>query len=255
MKDWMLEMREDHPGRYWWLAGLLGGLAGGAVAYALGSPRSTLVGKTTWHGPRDKRQIALTFDNGPSPRGTEEILNLLRHEGVPATFFLLGRQVEQYPSLARAIISEGHLIGNHGYTHRNIGWAGPGATARELDRGYRAIESICGVAPTLYRPPYGIRNFFLPGLLRQRGWEMIHWSRSTGDWRRHGARPIDNWVNRVENGDILLWHDGGPRGAIYPRTVTIAALSQVIPYLRRRGFEFVPVSAFLPSPAGIGATA
>jgi peptidoglycan-N-acetylglucosamine deacetylase len=248
--DWMFEER-DETSRHWWIAGLVGGVVGGLMSYALGAPRSQVIGRTIWRGPRDRRQIALTFDNGPSPKGTEGVLDLLRQEGVTATFFLLGRQVEAYPALARAIVAEGHLIGNHGYTHRNLAWAGPEATANELDRGYRAIESVCGVAPMLFRPPYGTRNFFLPSLISQRGWQMVHWSRSTGDWRRHGARPIDNWVNQVRNGDILLWHDGGPRGSIYPRTVTIAALSQVIPFLRRRGFAFVPVNAFLPGNAYI----
>jgi len=230
-----------HP---WWLVGILGGIVGG-VGYALASPRSQLVGRTVWHGPRNRRQIALTFDNGPSPQGTEVVLDILRREKVTATFFLLGRAAEAYPDLARAIVSEGHLVGNHGYRHRNLIWCGPRTTAREIDRGYHAIATVCGVEPTLFRPPYGTRNLFLPGLLERRGWRMVHWSRSAGDWRRHGARRLDAWVHRVRGGDILLWHDGTRYDWVIPRTVTVAALSQVIPYLRRRGFEFVPVSDFV----------
>jgi len=242
-------MKSRHP---WWLVGLAGGFAvGGFLAYSFASPRSQVVGRTVWRGSRDRRRVALTFDNGPSPKGTEAILDVLRQEGVQATFFLLGRQAEACPDLARAIAAEGHLIGNHGYSHRNLLWLGPGGTARQLDRGYRAIEAACGVGPTLFRPAFGTRNLFLPSLLAERGWQMVHWSRSTGDWRRHGARRIDGWVNRVQGGDILLWHDGGPRGVAYPRTVTIAALSQVIPFLREKGFEFVSVAEFLPGASGV----
>ena len=85
----------------------------------------------------------------------------------------------------------------------------------------------------------------MPGLLRKRGWRMVHWTSSAGDWRLNSARSLTSWVPAVRNGDILLWHDGVPRQAMSPRTVTIAALSQVIPFLRNRGFEFVTVEDML----------
>lgn len=231
-----------HP---WWLAGIVGGLAGGLIGYAVASPRSQLLGRTVWRGPRDRKQVALTFDNGPSPQGTELILDILRREGVPATFFLLGKSVQKYPDLARAIADEGHVIGNHGFTHRSLFWLGPDATAREIDRGFHAIATTCDVLPRLFRPAYGVRNFFLADLLERRGWQMVHWSRSAGDWRQHGARRLDSWIHRVEGGDILLWHDGTRYSRVYPRTVTVAALSQVIPYLRDKGFQFVTVDRFI----------
>lgn len=231
--------------RPWWLLSIIAGMAGGALVYAVGSPRAQLLGRTVWHGPRNRRQIALTFDNGPSPRGTEIILDVLRREEITATFFLLGKSAERYPDLARAIAGEGHLIGNHGYSHRNLLWLGPKGTAQEIDRGYHTIATICDISPALFRPPYGVRNLFLPALLERRGWRMVHWSRSAGDWRQHGARRLDSWVNRVQGGDIVLFHDGTRHNRIYPRTVTVAALSQVIPYLRDKGFEFVPVDRFM----------
>lgn len=235
-------MAVRHP---WWLAAAVGGIAGGVLGYAIGAPHAQLIGRTVWHGPRSRKQVALTFDNGPSPQGTEVILDILRHEHVRATFFLLGAAAERYPDLARAIAQEGHTIGNHGFAHRSLSWLGPEATAREIDRGFHAIATVCDVAPTLFRPPYGMRNLFLPRLLERRGWQMVHWSRSAGDWRQHGARRLDAWVHRVRGGDILLWHDGTRYNRIYPRTVTAAALSQVIPYLRSKGFEFVTVDRFV----------
>ncbi len=229
----------------WWYAGALGGALGAFFGYALASPRSQIIGSSVWHGPRDRREIALTFDNGPSPDGTERILDLLRSENVKATFFVLGRATEAYPHLARAIVNEGHQIGNHGYTHKSLLWAGPSTTAQQLDRGYRAIESACGVGPTIYRPAFGSRNFFMPRLLRQRGWKLVQWAVSSGDWRVHGARKLTNWVRDIRNGDILLWHDGVRSEITTPRTVTVAALSQVIPFLRDRGFSFVTIDQML----------
>lgn len=229
----------------WWLAGAIGGILGSLLGYALASPRAQIFGRTLWHGPRNRREIALTFDNGPSPGGTERILELLRYEGVKATFFVLGRAVETYPDLARAIVDEGHLISNHGYSHRNLLWASKHDTARQMDRCYHAIESICGVVPTLYRPAFGTRNLFMAGLLKQRGWQMVHWSSNAGDWRTHGARKLQRWIPDIENGDILLWHDGTRNATKVPRTVTINALTQVIPFLRDRGFKFVTVDRML----------
>ncbi len=229
----------------WWFAGSVGGAIGSLIGYALASPRAQLIGRTMWHGPRSRREIALTFDNGPSPEGTGQILDLLAREDVRATFFMLGASVEKHPDLARAVVEAGHLVGNHGYTHRNLMWARSQATANQLDRGYRAIESTCGVGPRLYRPAFGARSFSMPGLLRKRGWRMVHWTSSAGDWRLNSARNLTSWVPAVRNGDILLWHDGVRRQAMSPRTVTIAALSQVIPFLRNRGFEFVTVEDML----------
>lgn len=239
----------------WWIAGALGGAIGAFLGYALVSPRAQIVGTSIWHGPRNRREIALTFDNGPSPDGTERVLELLRSEGVKATFFLLGRATEAYPHLAQAIVNDGHQIGNHGYTHKNLLWACAKTTAQQLDRGYHAIEAACGVGPTIYRPAYGTRNFFMPKLLRQRGWKLIHWAASAGDWRVHGARKLTGWLPHVRNGDILLWHDGLRHEITTPRTVTIAALSQVIPFLRERGFTFVTVDHLLRDTTPVGAPA
>jgi peptidoglycan-N-acetylglucosamine deacetylase len=229
----------------WGFAGLLGGVLGSVLGYSLASPRSQIVGRTTWHGPRNRREIALTFDNGPSPEGTPRILDLLEFERVPATFFVLGNAVEEHPDLARQIAQAGHQIGNHGYTHRNLLWAGLNATVQQMNRGYRAIESVCNVQPTLYRPAYGTRNFFMPHLLEMRGWQMVHWSASARDAGVNGTRNLGGWLPQVSGGDILLWHDGPRSAGRDPRRTTIAALSQVIPYLRDRGFKFVTLDQML----------
>ena len=88
----------------WWFAGSVGGAIGSLIGYALASPRAQLIGRTMWHGPRSRREIALTFDNGPSPEGTGQILDLLAREDVRATFFMLGASVEKHPDLARAVV-------------------------------------------------------------------------------------------------------------------------------------------------------
>src|SRR5258708_1049848 len=112
-----------------------------------------------WHGNTTHRQIALTFDDGPNEPYTSQVLEILRQNHVQATFFLVGENVETYPEAARAIVHDGHVIGNHTYSHRNLIVHSNAAVRREIERGEEAIERVTGQQTHLFRPPYGYKDF------------------------------------------------------------------------------------------------
>ena len=132
------------------------------------------------------RGIALTFDDGPHPRGTPAVLEELARRGVRATFFLVGQQVERRPALAAEIAAAGHEVAIHGYRHRLLLRRSPRELAADFDRAAALIGEASGVASGVYRPPYGI--FSLAGLeLARRRWQPLLWSRWGRDWERRAT--------------------------------------------------------------------
>lgn len=196
--------------------------------------------------------IALTFDDGPDPRWTPDILDILKRENVPATFFIIGKNGQSYPDLLRRIVNEGHEIGNHTYTHPNLGEVPGSLTELELNATQRLIESEIGRSTVLFRPPYfGDAEADKPQevepafLAQQLGYLMVGVRIDPDDWRLPvtADQIIDRTVHRTEDnnpdtrGQIVLLHDSGG-----DRSATVAALPQLIRELRARGFRFVAVS-------------
>ena len=144
------------------------------VCAALGIPRRL---------PAGARGVAVTFDDGPHPEGTPAILELLRDAGARATFFLVGEQVDRHRALAAEIAAAGHAIALHGHRHHLLLRVTPRALAADLDRGAAIIAETTGVAPQLYRPPYGIFSPAALRFVRRRGWRALLWSRWGHDWR------------------------------------------------------------------------
>jgi peptidoglycan/xylan/chitin deacetylase (PgdA/CDA1 family) len=185
------------------------------------------------------RRVALTFDDGPSPE-TPRILDILRDNGIQATFFVCGANAERHPELIRRIVAEGHRLGNHTYSHPHLCLKSRSTIAAEIDRTQMVVEKITGRRPTLFRPPYGVRWFTLPSVLRQRGLNMVLWS----NFPREGNSPARDIVRRalagLSAGDIILLHDGrkilpdGQNG----RATTTEALPKIIEGIRRKGYGF-----------------
>jgi peptidoglycan-N-acetylglucosamine deacetylase len=165
-----------------------------AVCRALGVPRRL---------PREG--VTLTFDDGPHPEGTPAVLERLGDR--KAIFFMVGEQVERYPSLAAEVAAAGHEIGLHGYRHRNQMRVTPGWLDDDLKRGAAAIAEATGAEPTLYRPPYGI--FTPAGLWLTRGYDRLMWSKWGRDWRgRITPQEIARLATRdLTAGDVILLHD------------------------------------------------
>ncbi len=192
-------------------------------------------------GPRDTRQIALTFDDGPHPRYTDRILEILAREGVIATFFMIGVNVQRYPEVARRVIAGGHEVGNHTFTHATMKRIPEETLVKEIEENDRILEEL-GYAPHhIFRPPQGVCTDMLPSVLQQTQKHAILWDIDTRDWAH---RPSDEILAEIERhvcgGAIILFHD-----YISGENTTIPALQKVIPALKERGYEFVTVSQLL----------
>ncbi|HEX3317901.1 MAG TPA: polysaccharide deacetylase family protein [Solirubrobacteraceae bacterium] len=187
----------------------------------------------------DGDAVALTFDDGPHPEGTPAVLVALERAGAPATFFLVGEQVERNPRLAAEVAAAGHAIALHGFRHRNQLRLGAGAVREDLRRGAAAIEEATGVSPTIYRPPYGI--FSAGGLraVRAAGYTPWLWSRWGRDWRAD-ATPEGIAAKATEDlgpGDVVLLHDADHYSAGGSHRRTAAALPRILEAVAGRGLR------------------
>ncbi len=183
-----------------------------------------------------EKKIALTFDDGPHPVYTPEILEILSEYRVRATFFVVGENAEKYPDIIIDEIAGGHEIGNHTYSHAFINKLSVDETAAELEKNESVINAICERKIRYVRPPGGIYGDPFLRICEDFGYTVVLWSVDTRDWKRPGAAYIEDTVNsEVGPGDIILMHDyvaGGPSS-------TPEALRSLIPSLLGQGYEFV----------------
>lgn len=184
---------------------------------------------------------ALTFDDGPHAQGTPAVLELLAAAGARATFFLVGEQVRRNPSLAREIVSAGHGIGLHCERHRNLLRLTPRQTRADIERAEQAIGEATGVAPALYRPPYGVLNAAALRLARGRGWRTLLWSHWGRDWEKRATPEsiAERVTERPIPGAVLLLHDADDYSAAGSWRRTAQALPSVLETLAERGLRAV----------------
>jgi len=204
-------------------------------------------------GPHE-RLVSITFDDGPNPIYTPKILDILREKGVKATFFVVGRQVEKYPDVARRVVEEGHDIGNHTYSHRELVPSTRRIVLNQVRKADRAIQKATGVKTRLFRPPRGMYGNALRKILREEGYRIILWTVSTADWSGISAKAILRRIKLyVRRGGIILFHDSGAlfRNEGASRENTVQALPMVIDYLWEKGFEIVPISEMLKMSEGL----
>lgn len=223
------------------------GCAGG-LAYACIIPSSRVFRPVVNRGPAESRNVVLTFDDGPAPPFTEQVLDILAEHKISATFFLCGKNVERYPELARRIAREGHTIGNHTYSHPLLLARSRRFMAGEIDRAQEAIERITGVRPSLFRPPYGARWFGLVPILKERGLKMVMWSVMGYDWKCQAEAIIGAITRRLHAGGVILLHDGHehPPPTGIDQSATVEALPAIIEAAAHAGLDFAPIERFLP---------
>jgi peptidoglycan-N-acetylglucosamine deacetylase len=179
--------------------------------------------------------IALTFDDGPNPVFTPQVLQVLKQYAVRATFFCIGQQVQRYPGLLQQTYQAGNTIGNHTWSHANLTKLSPDGIRRQLRTTSIAIQDAIGIPPVLFRPPDGATNKEVRSIASELGLRQILWTIDTRDWQRPGVGAIVSTVlTNARNGSIVLMHDGGGN-----RSQTVQALPQIIIQLRQRGFTFV----------------
>lgn len=189
----------------------------------------------------DSMKIALTFDDGPHPILTQEILDILDRYGVQATFFMVGVNVINYPDAARAVIRAGHEVGNHTYSHTHMKRLSRIEVEDELGRCEDALEELCEYRPHLFRPPEGAVNAYIENCSEDNDYTLVLWSLDTRDWEHKNTEQIvDTVLSRINPGDIILMHDYIGRHSKTPE-----ALEILLPRLIEQGFEPVTVSELI----------
>lgn len=227
-------------------------LAVSVIAYGYFIPTSPVFGKVYYEANTRDKVVALTFDDGPNDPYTSKILDILDANGIKATFFVTGNNVELYPDTARRMVAEGHILGNHSYQHQ--------ANHALSTEGYKdalvaenAIFNTVGVRPHLYRPPHGKKSPWELQMLKRQNLIEVTWSVSTNELRVKSPELIaSRIVKETKAGEIILLHDGFGNYHNRPeadKSRTVAALPLIIKALQDRGYRFVTVPELLGVPA------
>lgn len=197
-------------------------------------------------GPRIK-QVALTFDDVPDPRFTPQVLDILKEEGVKATFFVVGSRAKKHPDLLARIKREGHAIGNHSYNHPQFNKLNLVEFRDQIERTNKIIKSITGQEPRLIRPPYGEINEEQLRWARKNNYKIVNWNVDSLDWKGLTKDQVkQNILSATGPGAIILQHAGGGVGS--DLSGTTEALPEVISELRKKGYSFVTLPDMLSVP-------
>ncbi len=226
----------------------LGGLGALGLAYYNGQvPKSQLYGKTIFRNRDAGKRIALTYDDGPNPAYTPELLELLARHGAHATFFQIGKWVEREPALAKEVRDAGHAVGNHTFNHPTLALCSTDRVKEELRLCHEAsqaadIEYSTVDSASLMRCPWGRRR---PGTLRavkSAGYMPVQWSITGWDWaERKTADDIAGRCLKAREGDVILLHDGVHTEPRADRSKSVYATRQVLEQLGAEGYEFVTI--------------
>ena len=190
---------------------------------------------------RASRGVALTFDDGPHPRGTPAVLEALAARDARATFFLVGEQVRRDPALAAEVVAAGHRVALHCDRHRNLLRLAPWQASADLGRARATIEDACGVAVELYRPPYGVLSAAALGWARRAALRTLLWTHWGRDWeaRATPASIAELLTRRIGQRSVMLLHDADDYSAPGSWERTVAALPLVFAELERRELSLV----------------
>jgi peptidoglycan/xylan/chitin deacetylase (PgdA/CDA1 family) len=208
------------------------------------TPSVTWFGSLVHHGPRDGHEVAITFDDGPDPPYTLEISAILDSYGVKGTFFTVGKALEARPDVSKALLDDGHLLGNHSYHHDAFRWLDP--RYPELEETQQAFKRTLGVCPALYRPPHGSHTPFMAKVVSDHGMNTVTWDVSAADWATDdGALVAQRVLSKVRPGSIILLHDGSDGNIGADRSVLLTALPIILDGLRERGLNPVRLDTLL----------
>lgn len=189
--------------------------------------------------PDGEQVVALTFDDGPHPTTTEQVLNILKQYDIKATFFWIGKNLKNYPKIAEKVVAEGHAIGNHTWSHPYRAMS-ESAAAEEIEETAALIQQITGVKTYLFRPPGGMLENGFAAYARQQNYTVVLWSADAKDYRASTEAIAENVLRQVKSGAIVLLHDGGG-----DRGNTVEALPTIIEALKMRGYQFATVPDLL----------
>jgi peptidoglycan/xylan/chitin deacetylase (PgdA/CDA1 family) len=229
------------------------GLAAGGCACAAMFPGSQVFGRTLTAPPRPN-ELALTFDDGPNPSRTPHLLDILAAHGVHATFFLIGSFAQAEPAIVRRIAEEGHLIGNHSWSHPNLARTRASRVVEELGQTSDLLEQLVGKSVKYFRPPYGARRPFVLRTARDLGMIPVTWNAMTNDWVEPSAdRIAEQLMSKIETNSRqsqasnIVLHDGGHRGLGANRGPSVTAAGQLLAHYKAT-HNFVMLDAWASAP-------
>lgn len=213
-----------------------------ALWYFLENPASQMFGNTVTRVPLHQKIVALTYDDGPNPPYTNEIVDYLHAQHLVATFFVVGRAVEAHPEVVRLEVADGNALGNHTWDHAHLVLETSRHIARELSLTDAAIVKATGVHTRLFRPPFGARDYAVINVARRMGYQVIMWSVPLPrDWQNPSPNVIrDRVLPYVRDGSIIVLHDGN-RGRTGNREATVQATRLIVQALETQGYRFVTV--------------
>jgi peptidoglycan/xylan/chitin deacetylase (PgdA/CDA1 family) len=204
-----------------------------------------LTDRVFWRAATDDSVVALTFDDGPQVDYTPRLLDILNQFEVSATFFLIGKHIESHFDLAQQIVRAGHEVGNHTLTHPALFRLTEEQMTYEITRTDELLRSLDGAEPRFLRPPMGLFTKRVLDIVEQLGYKTVVGDVYPRDSHLPGQEKIVRRVlSRVITGSIIILHDGGNSVQI-DRTQTLAAVQEIIPQLKSRGFDFVTLSRLL----------
>jgi peptidoglycan-N-acetylglucosamine deacetylase len=224
-------------------AALTGGVVA-TVAHGITGRSAQLFGPSVYHGPGKRKSIALTFDDGPS-EGSLQLLDYLGGQGVKATFFECGMNIERHPAIARTVYGEGHEIANHTYSHPHLYRHRPAFIDQEFSRTQQIIQTEVGITPTLLRAPYGLRGYGIGAAQKKLGLLGVMWTVIGHDWEWPAGRVADLVLRKASTGGIICLHDGRDVQVKPDISEMLAAVKQIVPVLKDQGYSFETVTQLL----------
>lgn len=237
-------LRQSRPIEYKCWAGLsvLSVLAAVGLLVMAVLPYGNFYGVVQNTIPTDKKVVALTFDDGPYPPYTQELLKVLAAENVKATFFMVGANAAAHPELARQVAQAGHVIGVHTLNHIDLQKLDKKQQSYQIAVGKMVLQQLTGVEPHLFRPPHGFRDWQVLDIAKHAGLKTVNWSVLSKDWLNPSAQEIaTRTLAQVKPGSIILLHDGDSPYNKESRANTVQAVKIIIKELKAQGYEFVTI--------------
>jgi len=213
----------------------------GVLAHAVRGRSSQFFGPSVWRGNARRPAIALTFDDGPS-ESTPALLETLREYGALATLFQCGANVRRLGEIAKAAHAAGHEIGNHSDSHLMTCFRSAAAIEGDFRRAQSTFEETLGAAPSLVRPPFGVRWFGYRAMQQKLGLMNVMWTVIGLDWKLPAPAVCNRVLREVRNGTIICLHDGRERTVRPDVGNTLEAVKRIIPALLEQGYSFETVS-------------
>ncbi|MNI30666.1 Peptidoglycan-N-acetylglucosamine deacetylase [compost metagenome] len=196
------------------------------------------------HGSTQEKRVALTFDDGPDGQFTARVLDVLKQTQVKATFFVVGKQAQAYPDLVRRMVKEGHVVGNHSYTHANLPKLSESKFQEQIENTQSILQDLIGYTPKLIRPPYGAINEEQVRWVSSHHYVIVNWNVDSLDWKQlSSSQVLNNVMAQTRPGSIILQHSGGGEGQ--DLSGTVEALPTIISKLKASGYQLVTVPELL----------